>query len=189
MTTFEWKLKLNFVNEESPQLISTYFSSPLLSQPVRGVRALYAGREEVAFKWSKATVAVAVLMLKIKLHRALGSPSEPILQGESQSTAKVLANQVFLPATATALFGFTEKGDPILRRVINIANGKRNKGGDTRIYLRDLPFPDHLKIEVTVDNESILDLHRITNMVLRLEAHKFNGAGLMREEVQVSLAA
>ena len=166
-----WKLSLTFIGAHHPELFATRFESPLLSEPVIGTRAQYASRRSVSFKWSKASTAVAILALRIKLSRISCLRGEPVLEGGRYSAAHILANQVYVPSSASELFGVTQSGESILRRIITVANGRLRGASPVQVFVKDDVLEDASSISVTLDGRILEDAASIQALVRLLSAN------------------
>lgn len=145
----EPKFELHFENEEAPELVKTVFSGPGYDRPVLGLRACFAPKGTISFRWQMNTHAMAVLFVKAAA-QAGESFEQPIVSGDHHSLAGRLGNMFRKQKYTTAfldLVGSDSNGRSNLSRMIMILNYNRRRPGPISVYYRpNYLEPSHITV-------------------------------------------
>lgn len=167
----DWHLTLQFSDSPVPELVQTQFICPLLEEEIVGLRAQYPGRGAVSIRWQKATIALCILALRIKLHRLNESLSGPVIFGSRGSIANVLANLLYIPTSSCDMLGFTSTGMSILRRMILVSNGRLESPAiPIQVFVRDGVFRAHNSIAIVRGDRAIDHPTELASLLTDLES-------------------
>ncbi len=144
-------LKLTFSSGNSPELIRTHFSHPLLSAP----RICSRGRTEIAhlaqgtFQWRPAVHALCLLLVKASLDSSREAPL--YLEGGQNSPASSIEYCLRkLPSWILEMFGTSKNGTPLARRLLSCSNASRRVSDVVHVAIAK-SVRDELAIEIFIE--------------------------------------
>jgi hypothetical protein len=165
-----FKIKLTFCSGNTVELFRVDCSlggaAPLTS--VRG-RTTGAYRGVGTFNWSSAVRAMACLFLKAKLIDE-NDRVEPLLIGGAGSLAVSLDYALTKrPVWLVDMFGESESGRILARRLFRVTNSHRKRSGPVAISLNSHTCPQHC-VEIVLDGTIVSSSETLGAMLARIEA-------------------
>jgi hypothetical protein len=165
-----FKIKLTFCSGNTVELFRVDCSlggaAPLTS--VRG-RTTGAYRGVGTFNWSSAVRAMACLFLKAKLIDE-NDRVEPLLIGGAGSLAVSLDYALTKrPVWLVDMFGESENGRILARRLFRVTNSHRKRSGPVAISLNSHTCPQHC-VEIVLDGTIVSSSETLGAMLARIEA-------------------
>jgi hypothetical protein len=137
------EFRLWFEHKQLPQLSKIEFTHPLLTEPITALRAGRALYDDatLAFQWSKAVRALAVLLLRVAEHtqssqsatRARKIGAEYYLAGAEGSLASALDFALSKRPAWLSMLGVDSKGHSLAGRLFVRANPNRKHAGQVVI--------------------------------------------------------
>jgi hypothetical protein len=166
------KFTLNFVGYDSPELLETTFSHPLLDGQRRCIRGKSSGAFEgyCTFQWTKAVQGLSRLVIGAVLEDQLGKrASTPHLIGFGLSHAASFDYAIDKQTTwLFDMFGWDKNGLSLARRLFNRTNPGRKRAGPVAISL-NTKFFNASDIEIYLDGAKITDAVTLIGLLRRIK--------------------
>jgi hypothetical protein len=162
-------LKLFFNEDIKPELIRASFTHALLKVPCVSVRGRTPGAYESAgnFQWRSAVQALVILFLRWLVYPK--NDPKSILEGGIGSAASSLEFALRkLPRWTIDMFGMTDNGVPVIKRILHHSNSGRRRGGPVAVSLRHGSHQS-IEIEVYIANKKITSIDVIQNLLNAIE--------------------
>ncbi len=162
-------LQLWFSREPRPQLERSHFCHSLLSKPRNAMRGRAPGAfpHVGMFQWRPALQAMIILFLRWAASD--DHEREEIIQGGSGSPAASLGYALRrLPQWTIDMFGRSQNGSPIIRRLVRSTNSGMRRRGPVSI---GLPPRAHqsIRFEIYLDGVEICDKTEISTLCRSIE--------------------
>jgi len=133
------------------------------------------------FQWSSAVRGMACLFLQAKLVDD-ASRFEPMLRGGAKSLAASLDYALTKqPAWIVDMFGVSAGGNSLAKRLCNVTNSHRKRGGDVCVSLNPRVCPPNC-VEVVLDGRVVDTPEILRTMLASIEDHESAAAALREEE-------
>lgn len=179
-----FKIKLTFCSGNSVELFRVD-CSPGQAAPLTSVRGRTSGayRGVGTFNWSSAVRAMACLFLKAKLIDE-GGRMEPLLIGGAGSLAVSLDYALTKrPNWLVDMFGESESGRILARRLFRVTNSHRKRSGPVAISLNSHVCPQDC-VEIVLDGRSVTSAEILGTMLEQIEADELAARSFDKEHAR-----
>ncbi len=143
------RFELHFEDNNAPELVRTVYHAPGYDTPIVGLRACFAPKGTLSFRWQMITHAFAVIFVKAAA-RPEGPFDEPIVSGDSHSLAGRIGNMLRKHRHLTAFFdlvGGDSSGRSNLSRMIMCLNYNKRRPGPILVFYRpSFLAPKNIKV-------------------------------------------